>query len=212
MINVCPQCGQYEVAKTAFAAENRIVCPICETSFSFQFLPLYCVTGASSAGKTTTALALRQMQDEFVVLDQDILWRDEFNQPEDNYAGFRDTWLRLAKNINQAGRPVILFGSAVPEQFERPEARYFSAIHFLALVADDATIAQRCRARPAWRRSSQQEEIDKHVAFNRWLQENGQAHGVALLATTNRPVQEVAAQVLAWARQTNVTKRAPKLK
>lgn len=62
MINVCPACGQYEVAKTIFPAENRVVCPHCQTSIPFQFQPLFCVTGASTAGKTTTALALQQMQ------------------------------------------------------------------------------------------------------------------------------------------------------
>lgn len=198
MINVCPTCGQYEVAKTAFPAEDRVVCPHCQTSIPFQFRPLFCVTGASGAGKTTTALALQQMQDEFVVLDQDILWREEFNQPDDNYANFRDTWLRLAKNISQAGRPVILFGSAVPDQFQRPEARYFSAIHFLALIVEDAVLADRLRARPEWRRS--RNVIDTHIQFNRWLKEVGPDQGVSLLMGTDRPVNKVAAGVLAWAR------------
>lgn len=71
----------------------------------------------------------------------------------------------MAKNISQAGRPIVLFGTGmgVPENIEPcVERRYFSEIHYLALVCDDGVLAQRLRARPAWRGAGDQayKELD----------------------------------------------------
>jgi hypothetical protein len=38
--------------------------------------------------------------------------------PEDGYRVYRNVWLRLAKNIGQCGLPVVLCGTAVPDQFD----------------------------------------------------------------------------------------------
>ena len=46
-----------------------------------------------------------------ILLDDDILWSDAFNQPDQQYRPFFEQWLRLCKNINQTGRPVVLFGA-----------------------------------------------------------------------------------------------------
>lgn len=63
-------------------------------------------------------------------------------------------WLRLAKNIGQAGLPIILCGTSLPDQFEAcPERRYFATLHYLALVCDEITLKERLRQRPAWRSS-----------------------------------------------------------
>ena len=75
---------------------------------------------------------------EVVVLDSDILWRAEFDQPETNYREYREIWLRVCKNISQAGKPVVLCGGGEPTQFEQCiERRYFSQLHYLALICDD---------------------------------------------------------------------------
>jgi hypothetical protein len=34
------------------------------------------------------------------MLEADILWRPEFDQPEERCRGFFETWLRLGKNIS----------------------------------------------------------------------------------------------------------------
>ena len=89
---------------------------------------------------------------ECVFLENDIFWRAEFVTPEDNYYSFRNLCLRTAKSISQAGRPVVLCGSAIPEQYEAcAERRYFAEIHCLALVCDDQVLAKRLRDRPGWR-------------------------------------------------------------
>jgi len=158
------------------------------------------ITGASGAGKTAVGLELVDAQlraeswaPDCVYLEQDILWREEFVDPENEYRAFRNMW--------QAGRPVVLGGSAVPEQYERcPERRYFSAIYYLALVCDDDLLRERLLGRPGWRRSGSAAFLDRMLVFNGWFRENAAAAepGIALLDTSALSVRESAMQVAAW--------------
>ena len=137
-----------------------------------------------------------------VLLDSDILWRPEFNKRKDNYRDFFETWLRVAKNISQSGRPVVLFGAGmgVPDNIEPcVERRYFSDIYYLALVCDDEVLAQRLKARPAWRGSGNQAHIDSHIQFNRWFkdQQNGD-HPISLIDTTDVSLEGTIEQVKTW--------------
>ncbi|MEZ4634063.1 MAG: hypothetical protein R2856_03640 [Caldilineaceae bacterium] len=78
----------------------------------------------------------------------------------------------MAKNIGQAGRPVVIFsaGIGVPSNLEGcTERRCFSVVHYLALICDDDVLAARLQQRPAWRQSSHQPFIDDQLRFNRWL-------------------------------------------
>jgi rRNA maturation protein Nop10 len=181
MIDVCPACGLYSVEKTIDPAGPFAVCPHCGHAQPFLRLPLFIVTGASGAGKTAACLALAGQIPECVVLDSDILWDARFNTPEDNYRAYRALWLTLARDIGQNGRPVVLFGSAVPEQFENlPGRRYFSAIHYLALVCPDAVLKARLQSRPAWRQAGSPEFIANMLVFNRWFYDHA--------ATTQPPI------------------------
>jgi len=94
MLNICqkPECGQ----------RHR-----------FLRLPLFVVSGASGTGKSAVCRYLLGNLAEVVVLDSDILWRPEFGSTGAGSPTFCETWLRVAKNIGQSGRPVVLFGSAV---------------------------------------------------------------------------------------------------
>lgn len=204
MFNVCPACGIYSVEKTIDPAGPYAVCPHCGYAHPFLRQPLFVVTGASGTGKTTICLALAPRMTECIALESDVLWGPEFDTPEDNYRRYRDVWLRLAKNIGQAGRPVALFGSAVPEQLEdRPERRYFSAIHYLALVCDDAILVERLRSRPAWRQAGSPEFIDRMLAFNRWLKENAaNTHPpMDTLDTTGLSIEQSAGHTADWIRR-----------
>jgi hypothetical protein len=53
-----------------------------------------------------------------------------------------------------------------------PERRYFSTLHYLALVTDDGILAERLRARPRWRQSATAEVLARMLTFNRWLREH----------------------------------------
>jgi len=201
MFNVCPNCGEYRVDKIIVPDGPYAVCPHCEYQHKFVRLPLFVLTGASGVGKTATCLALAAKTTNFVVMESDILWRKEFNQADTGYRDYRETWLRVCKNISQAGKPVILCGAGIPAQFEEcVERRYFSDIHYLALVCDDEVLASRLRNRPAWRGASA-EYIDTHVEFNRWLKANAQSTQppMTLLDTSKIAVSETVEQVEQWA-------------
>ncbi len=166
--------------------------------------PLLLVTGASGTGKTTIVLRLAGTFSEAVVLDQDILWMPEMDTPEDNWQRFRSLWLRLAVNIAQSGRPLLLFGSTDPEQYERlPERRYIGAIHTLALVCEDQELRHRLASRPEWRRSGGNEFVGSMLHFNHSLRALAQRQPkrVTLLDTTIDPPNVSAAHVATWARK-----------
>ncbi|MFN8446753.1 MAG: hypothetical protein U0175_38525 [Caldilineaceae bacterium] len=145
MFNVCHLCGQYRADKTIQtdplnSRDALALCPECGHPHPFRRLPLLVVSGASGAGKSTVCNALLGKVEEAILLDADILWSAAFDRPDEQYRSFFEQWLRLCKNIHQAGRPVVLFGAGcgVPANLESCiERRYISTIHYLALVCED---------------------------------------------------------------------------
>ncbi|MFN2136383.1 MAG: AAA family ATPase [Candidatus Promineifilaceae bacterium] len=205
MINTCRRCGAYVVEKRIDPAGPYAICPACGEQHRFRQLPLLLVCGPSGGGKTTTLYSLLGRMTAVVLLEGDLLWRDPFNSPDDNYRDFFDTWLRLAKNINQAGRPVVLFNAgAIPPNIEScAERRYFSESHYLALVCDDDVLAARLRARPTWRASGDETFITAQITFNQWLRTEGPLAdpAVTLLDTTTAAEAETATAVASWIRR-----------
>jgi hypothetical protein len=202
MMNVCYQCGIYRADKIIDPDGPVAICPECGHRRRFARRPLLIVSGASGAGKSTACQILLGRLTQVVLLDSDILWRSEFNSPEDNYAAFFDTWLRMCKNISQSGRPVVLFGAGmgVPGNIEsRVERRYFTDVHYLALVCDDRALAERLRRRPEWRGSGQPAYIEEHQRFNNWFKTYGSAEPpIRLLDTTGIDEETTANQVELW--------------
>ncbi len=204
MLFVCENCGLYRADQSVeTTAENSYaICPACGFRRPFLRLPLYIVGGASGSGKSVVCAALAGRLPEAVVLDSDILWMERFAQP-DQYGAYFELWLRMCLNIAQSGRPVMLFGAGlgVPGNIEALVARrYFSQVHYLALVCEDSVLAERLRARPAWRHAGAEEWIASQVSFNRWYREqavSGQP-GVELLDTTHASAAETAAEVTDW--------------
>ena len=204
MFNVCPNCGELRADKIILPDGPYAVCPHCAHQHEFLRLPLFVITGASGVGKSSTCLALVAKTKDFVVMDSDILWRSEFDQPATDYRNYREMWLRVCKNISQAGKPVVLCGASLPEQFEQCiERRYFSVIHYLALISSDEALESRLRSRPAWRNSSDEEYIKTHVAFNRWLKENASSTQppMSLLDTSEITVDESVERLQEWLRE-----------
>jgi hypothetical protein len=203
MFNVCPGCGQYSVEKDIDPTGPFAVCRVCGHHQPFLRQPLFILTGASGAGKTATCLRLPGLLPECVALETDILWGPAFDRPDTNWREFREAWLRLAKNIGQSGRPVVLGGTALPDQFESClERRYFSELHYLALVCDGDILAERLRARPDWR-ANNPEFIDRMVTFNQWLVDNarGTTPPMDLLDTGNVSADETTQSVVSWVRR-----------
>jgi predicted kinase len=201
MFNVCPRCGEYSEEKRIDPSGPFAICPSCGHRHRFVRLPLFVVTGASGTGKTAAALRLSSEMRDHVWLESDILWRPEFDTPEDGYRTFRNLWLRIAKNISQAGRPVVLIGAGIPEQFEAcVERRYFTELHYLALVCDDAVITERLAARPAWRKSASLEFLEQMRSFNGWLRQNAArtAPAMTVLDTSEISESQTAERIAAW--------------
>ena len=223
MFNVCPNCGLYRVDKTvseseacvkatgAERQEDRLgrlstalaACPSCGHLHPFLRLPLLLVGGASATGKSAILRELTGRFTDAVLLESDLLWLKEFEDPTGGHRRLSETWLRMAKNINQSGRPTVLFGAglAVPANIEHcEERRYFSQTHYLALVCDEEALRRRLLARPAWRKSNEPEQLKAQIDFNRWLQTEGpkQTPQVTILDTTDASVADSTHAVREW--------------
>ena len=223
MMNVCADCGLYRADKTvtgparpaggslpaghAHASSDASYalaeCPHCGHAQPFQRLPLMLIGGASATGKSTILRELTGRFSAAVLLDADLLWLEEFEKPEHGHRRFFETWLRLAKNIGQSGRPVALCGAglAVPQNVEPcVERRYFSRVHYLALSCAEEELRRRLEARPAWRNSSHPDRLQEQLDINRWLREEGphQIPALTLRDTTDTPVAISARAVSEW--------------
>ena len=192
MFLCCPQCGEYSEERPV--VDGRITCD-CGERNPHRLLPAVFVTGASGSGKSTVCHELTGCLD-MNVLDADILWGPHMDTPEDGYARWRFTWLRTVANLNQSGRQTLLFAGGIPNSFgESTMAKYIGPIHWLALVCDNDTLAERLRARPNWRKSSDPEVITAMQAYNESLRAQP---GVAVIDTTTRTVAETAAAIEVW--------------
>lgn len=211
MFNVCYTCGEYHADKRVVPLAQETgwadaICPTCGHRHRFRYLPLLIISGASGTGKSTICQRLAGEVSEAVLLELDILWRPEFNRPDDAYDGFFDTWLRMVKNIAQSGRPVVVFGAGigVPSNLERQvERRYIADIHTLALTCDDEVLATRLRARPGWRGSSSDTFIQTQHEFNRWFANVGPTLSppIELYNTAKQSMDTTSADVAAWIRR-----------
>ena len=197
MFDICPNCGLYTEEKVIEPEGPYAVCPECDYRHRFVSLPLFVLTGASGAGKSTVCLTMAAHLQACVWLETDILWGPAFDTPENNDQPFHNACLRTAKNINQSGRPTVLCGSATPGQYERcPQVRYFSEIHMLALVCTQSELRRRLMSRPANRNSASDEFVERMVAYNQWFYDH--QTGITLLDTTNQTLRETCETVGHW--------------
>lgn len=174
-----------------------MVCPHCGHRRPFLRLPLFQVTGASGAGKTRVCRDLPAALPECVVLDQDILLS---GLPWEQH---RRNWLRVAMNIHQGARSTVLVSTQLPQHYETlPERAWFSEIHYLALVCDEAILAERLRERPRWR-GADEAKIAEMQAFNEWLKTNAPETSppMTLLDTTDPDPAVTTAATAAWVRE-----------
>ena len=203
MFNVCPTCGDYRADRVIALEGPYAICANCGFRYKFIQSPLFILTGASGVGKSTVCLELAAKMKDVVVMESDILPHAEFDEAATNYREYRETWLRVCKYISQAGKPVVLCGVGEPTQFEQCiERRYFSELHYLALICDAQTLVSRLRDRPPSRGSSDDECIKEQVVFNRWLLNNAQNSEprMTLLDTSELTVGETVKKVERWVR------------
>lgn len=161
-------------------------------------LPLFCITGASCAGKTTVCNELFKNEKDYIVLESDITWNDVYNTPEDDYRAYRRMWTRLCANISQIGLPCVVCGACVPKQFESlPERELFSELYYLAIVCDDETMMHRMTV---GRKVTDENWINSSVQFNNWLKKSHDKTepDIDLLDTSNLTPEQAAEYVDRW--------------
>jgi broad-specificity NMP kinase len=160
-------------------------------------LPLFIVTGASGAGKTSVVEELQEIMPDWHVFETDILW-----DSGRDWHFVRQNWLRIAHRIAQTGRPTILCGTHLPEHLDACDHReFFSQVHYLILHCEDATLAARLQARPVWHEQTEA-FIAEQRRFNQWLVENAATAfdpPAALVDTTGASALEVAQRIRDWA-------------
>lgn len=147
--------------------------------------PLFIVTGASCVGKSTLCNELFINEKEYIVMESDLLWSDIYNTPDDDHLEYNRLWLRVYASISQAGKPVVLCGCRVPKQLENlPERELFTDIYYLAVVCDDAVLAERMRK---GRGVSDENWLRSSLDFNKWLkqQSNDSASSPVTLLDTS---------------------------
>ena len=202
MFDLCPSCGEVRFDVTVDSIASEVICPACGHREPFHPEPLLVVSGAGGAGKSSVLRELRGTREDVVLLDSDVLWREEFWDELEWY--FR-TWLLVCRDVAQSRHPPVLFGAGfgVPENLEaHPQHEFFSAIHYCVLVCDDDELERRLRARPADRNPDrvdvEQYTVEEQVEYNRWLKDAADREEFTALDTTDATVEETAAAVDRW--------------
>jgi aminoglycoside phosphotransferase (APT) family kinase protein len=127
VFGVCPQCGVYgRDKKTVDPASSELICDECGGRTPFLQQPLFFVTGTGTTRSAVAWALMKRRPADFVPIEQDIL--------PDSY----ELWMRFGLNVSQSGRPIVLLGTARPEQYENlPDRKFFGRTSYLALVNDE---------------------------------------------------------------------------
>jgi hypothetical protein len=96
----------------------------------------------------------------------------------------------------------VLCGTAEPDQIEPcPERRYFTAVHYLAVVCADDLLVERLRRRPG-QLAVTPEFIARMRGYNRWFKEHAASTSPAMsiLDTTGTTIGASVEQAVRWVR------------
>lgn len=198
MIEICSACGNHEWDKEVEG--NRIKCPKCGNEWSFVKLPIYFLTGCSGIGKTTTAVELQKLTDEYVVLDVDWLRNIAWPQSDEEENDLIEQIYGLSKDIAQSKKSVVWTMAGGIDRLEHTYGkRFFSERKVLALTAEPDVIRKRMAE---GRGIDSAEWIQSSVDYNNYFRTHetlGDTKYDTLDCSGESPA-EVARKVLDWLR------------
>lgn len=202
MFNICLKCQKKFIDPEIFFEEDSftIVCPNCGNETEFKKYPLFLILGASGTGKSAICQKIISRFKDYIIMDVDTFWREEFEQPETNFRDFKDYCLKIAKNLSQNGFPVLFFLHGIPEDFENSTQRkFFTTLHYLFLVCDDEELVRRLRRKfPEGEFSEQREQFERIIKYNRRLKEIAQVSDRMFIDTSRFSLDDTIIQIYNW--------------
>ncbi len=198
MIGICPKCGNHEWNKQVSENKKFIECQQCNHKWKFKSMPLFILTGCSGVGKTTTGQELIKRDNNFIVLDADFLYNIMPHETDEDYKNWVEQIMSLSKNIMQGGKPLLWTMAGALEYFETTyNRRFFTDVHFLALVCSTDALEKRMRE---GRHITDSNWINSSIDYNSWFKEQGIISNkkVDTYDITDKSVAEVADYVAQW--------------
>jgi hypothetical protein len=143
-----PETGLHSGTKDQVAC-----CPRCGWERQLPRRPLFVLTGASGAGKTTVAESLAGRLEGCAVFDVDLT----LHVAALGWDVWRNTWLQLAHAVGMNGQATLLCGSVTAAQVAGLPARMLvGPVHEAVLDCPDDELVRRLSARPTWRGSTKE--------------------------------------------------------
>lgn len=199
MLEICSKCGNHEWDKEVDG--NTIKCPKCGYKWKFEKLPIYFLTGCSGVGKTTTAIELQKLTDEYVILDVDWLRNVAWSQNDEEENNLIEQIFYLTKDISQSKKAVVWTMAGGLDRLSRAYGkRFFSEIKVLALMAESETIRKRMTE---GRGIDDAGWIQSSVDYNNYFRTHDILDDTKYdtLDCTNGTPAEIARKVLEWLRK-----------
>lgn len=199
MLEICSKCGNHEWDKEVDG--NTIKCPKCGYKWKFEKLPIYFLTGCSGVGKTTTAIELQKLTDEYVILDVDWLRNVAWPQNDEEENNLIEQIFYLTKDISQSKKAVVWTMAGGLDRLSRAYGkRFFSEIKVLALTAESETIRKRITE---GRGIDDAGWIQSSVDYNNYFRTHDILDDTKYdtLDCTNGTPAEIARKVLEWLRK-----------
>jgi broad-specificity NMP kinase len=156
------------------------------------------LTGCSGVGKTTTAQELMQRDTPCIVMDADILYNIMPHETDEDYKNWVEQIMSFSKNLMQSGKPLLWTMAGALDNFENTyNRRFFTEIHYLALVCNSEVLEKRMRE---GRHITDENWIKSSIDYNRWFKETGiiSDKRVDTYDITGKSVSEVADYVIQW--------------
>ena len=199
MLEICSKCGNHEWDKEVDG--NTIKCPKCGYEWKFEKLPIYFLTGCSGVGKTTTAIELQKLTDEYVILDVDWLRNVAWPQNDEEENNLIEQIFYLTKDISQSKKAVVWTMAGGLDRLSCAYGkRFFSEIKVLALTAESETIRKRMTE---GRGIDDAGWIQSSVDYNNYFRTHDILDDTKYdtLDCTNGTPAEIARKVLEWLRK-----------